>query len=97
MNITRDIQPLSSFKRETARIIQQINDTKEPVIITVNGKPSVVVQDAESYQELLDIKERMETIAAIRLGLDSMKRGKGKTLAQFDADFRKRHGLPAGQ
>jgi prevent-host-death family protein len=40
--------------------------TKEPIVLTVNGKAAVVVQDAESYQSQLDLKERSETIAVLR-------------------------------
>lgn len=43
MNITNDITPLTEFKRDTARLIAQIKETGRPQILTVNGKPSVVV------------------------------------------------------
>jgi prevent-host-death family protein len=97
MNILRDIQTLSNFKREAANVLKQIHETKEPVILTVNGVPSAVVQDPESYQELVDIKEQMETFIGVQLGLESMRQGKGKSLEEFDADFRKRHNFPVKQ
>jgi len=37
-----------------------------------------VVQDAESYQKLLEAKDRMETIEGIKRGLESMKARRGK-------------------
>ena len=40
--------------------------TKEPVELTVNGKAELVVQDAESYQRLLEAKDRMEAIDGIK-------------------------------
>ena len=46
MNITKDISPLTEFKRDSARMIAQIKETGRPQILTVNGKPSVVVMDA---------------------------------------------------
>jgi PHD/YefM family antitoxin component YafN of YafNO toxin-antitoxin module len=52
--------------------------TGQPVILTVNGKDELVVQDAETYQKLLEAKDRMETIEGIKRGLESMKRNAGK-------------------
>ena len=97
MNIMRDIQSVSEFKRHTAKFLKQIQETGEPVILTINGKPSVVVQDAKSYQELLELKERIETIAGIRRGLESMNQGRGIALEAFDAEFRKKHNFPTNK
>ncbi len=83
MKLTRDIHSLSTFKRDTAKLMRQMKKTKEPVILTVNGKAELVVQDAESYQKLLAARDRIEAIEGIRLGLESMKRNKGKPAAEF--------------
>lgn len=82
MKLTRDIQSLSTFKRDTAKIVRQLKKTGQPVVLTVNGKAELVVQDAASYQKLLEAKERMEAIQGIRRGLDSMKRN-GKPAEKF--------------
>jgi prevent-host-death family protein len=66
MNIIRDIQSLSVFKQNASKIVKEIQETKEPVVLTVNGKAAVVVQDAESYQRLIDAKEYAETVAVLR-------------------------------
>jgi prevent-host-death family protein len=54
MKLTRDIQSLSTFKRDTAKIVRQLKKTGQPVVLTVNGKAELIVQDAESYQKLLE-------------------------------------------
>jgi prevent-host-death family protein len=93
MKLVRDIQSLSTFKRDTTRLMKQMKKTKEPMVLTVNGQAALVVQDVESYQALLEAKDRMETIEGIRLGLESMKAGRGKTLEQFLAEFSKQYGF----
>ncbi len=75
MNVVRDIQSLSVFKRDASKIIKQIKATKEPVVLTVNGKAEVVVQDAESYQNLIEAKERAETVAVLRERLKNYDEG----------------------
>lgn len=83
MKLTRDIQSLSTFKRDTAKIMRQIKRTKEPVILTVNGKAALVVQDAESYQKLLKMKDHIETVDILRKRLASLKEKKGLPAEEF--------------
>jgi prevent-host-death family protein len=60
MRITRDIQSLSDFKQNASKMVKQIRETGEPMVLTVNGKPAVVVQDVNAYQHQLDERERAE-------------------------------------
>ncbi|HET6890293.1 MAG TPA: type II toxin-antitoxin system Phd/YefM family antitoxin [Pyrinomonadaceae bacterium] len=94
MKLTRDIQSLSTFKRDTAKVVRQLKRTGQPVVLTVNGKAQLVVQDAESYQKLLDAKERMEAIEGIKRGLESMKRNAGKPAEKFFTEFFAEKGIP---
>jgi PHD/YefM family antitoxin component YafN of YafNO toxin-antitoxin module len=61
--------------------------TKTPVVLTVNGKAELVVQDAESYQQLLEAKDRMEANEGIKRGLQSMKSNASKPAPQFFGEF----------
>ncbi len=61
--------------------------TKAPVVLTVNGKAELVVQDAESCQQLLDAKDRMDAIEGIKRGLKSMKSNAGKPAEEFFREF----------
>jgi prevent-host-death family protein len=80
MNIERDIQPLTDFKRNTSDFVAQLKATGQPVILTINGKAEIVVQDAKSYQRLLDLVERLETIQAVKDGIASANRGEGRPM-----------------
>ena len=69
LNIGSDIDSLTSFKRQTAAYLQQLRQTGAPLVLTVNGKAEVVVQDATAYRRLVDRAaqaEREESVAAIR-------------------------------
>ena len=46
MDITKDIQPMTTFRNNSAEIMQHLRETKRPVILTVNGKAAAVIQDA---------------------------------------------------
>lgn len=94
MKLTRDIHSLSTFKRDTAKLVRQMKKTKEPVVLTVNGKAELVVQDAESYQKLLEAKDKIEAIEGIKRGLESMKGQRGKPSTEFFRDFFAEKGIP---
>lgn len=94
LNIDKDIHPLSDFKRNTPEFIEQLASSGRPVILTVNGKAKVVVQDAESYQKLLDNLDRAETLEAIRQGLEDIKAGRTRPVQEFLDDLRKEFGFP---
>ena len=83
MNITQDIRPLTEFKRNTARFISHLKDTGRPSVLTVNGRPALVVMDAEAWQDLQDRIEQARTISAIGKGLDEARDGKGMEAAAF--------------
>ncbi len=72
------IDSLSNFKRNTADFLRQLKKSGSPLVLTVNGKAEVVVQDAASYQRLLEISERLETIEALRPAIAEMRAGKGE-------------------
>lgn len=88
-----DIFSLTSFQRDAKSHIKRLRKTKRAEILTVNGRAAVVVQDPESYQKMLDAVERSEAIEGIRQGLESMRQGRGMSLREFAAKFRKRNNL----
>ena len=52
MNITSDIKPITYLKSKAADLLNQINETHRPVIITQNGEPRAVLQDPESFENM---------------------------------------------
>jgi len=88
LNLGRDIHSLTDFKRNTNDFVKQMRETRTPVVLTVNGKAALVVQDAESYQSLLDRLEQAEAVEGIRRGLEQMERGEGRSAEHVFAEFR---------
>jgi prevent-host-death family protein len=86
----KDIESLTAFKRNTTEYVKKIKESGNPLILTVNGKAEIVVQDAESYQRMLNLLDRAETIEAVREGLESARQGKTMSLDEFDKEMRKK-------
>jgi prevent-host-death family protein len=58
MKIKEDI-----MKSRSAELLAQINKTHRPVIITQNGEPRAVIQDAESYENMVKSLSLMKILA----------------------------------
>lgn len=93
LNLSRGIDSLSNFKRNTLQFLEQLRETGEPVVLTINGKAEMVVQDAKSYQRLLELVERIEAIEAIRQGMQEFDEGKGITLDEFREHIKRKHNI----
>jgi prevent-host-death family protein len=75
MDLTQDILSLSDFKRRSAALLEQMKTTQRPLILTVNGRAELVVQDAASYQRMEALAVRLEALEGIKLGLAAMEAG----------------------
>ncbi|MBN2023868.1 MAG: type II toxin-antitoxin system Phd/YefM family antitoxin [Pirellulales bacterium] len=94
MDLTRDIDSLTHFKRNTTEVIEQLKATGEAMVLTVNGKAEIVVQDAASYQQMLELVDRAEAVIGIKKGLDSMARSEGIPAEEAFQRLRRKHKIP---
>lgn len=93
INLATDIQSLTDFKRNTSEFMKQMQNSGNPVVLTVNGKAALVVQDAAAYQQMLEALERAEAVAGIRRGLEQMHNGEGRPAAEFFAEMQHKYGI----
>ena len=93
LDITKDIQSLTTFRRQSGDFIKHLKKSKRPMVLTVNGKAAAVVQDAEAYQRLLDIAAHSDAEEGIRQGLKDAKEGTVRPAEEFFEDFEARHGI----
>ena len=94
LDLTKDIQSLTTFRRRSGDFMKQLKKSKRPVVLTVKGKAEAVVQDAGAYQRLLDIAARADVYEGIRQGLDDVARGRTRPAKQVFNDIRRQHGIP---
>ena len=90
LDITRDIDSLSNFKRNSPEFLRRLKESGHPVVLTVNGKAELVVQDTASYQRLMELAERAERaeeLESLRVAIGEMKAGKGRPIEDMFADM----------
>jgi len=93
LDITKDIQSLTTFRRRPGAFLKQLRKSKRPVVLTVKGKAAAVVQDAEAYQRLLDIAAQADAEEGIRQGLQDVREGRVRPAREFFGEFETGHGI----
>lgn len=95
MKLSRDIQSLSVFKRDSSKFLKQIRKTREPLVLTVNGKAAAVVLDPDSYEGYLREKDWQDTMISLRRAREDVKAGRVQDAEDFFREFEERHGIPS--
>lgn len=97
MKLVRDIQTVSDLKKNASRLIKQVNQTRHPVILTLNGKPAAVIQDVESYETMACAAGYELTVRAVQEALDYVEAGgKLAPAGEVFARISKRTGIDFG-
>ena len=89
--------PLTDFTHDATATIKRLVQTRLPEVLTVDGKPAVVVQDVLSYQRLIDRLNYLLTIEGIRLGQELAARGETVPAEEVFARVRAKYGLAPRQ
>lgn len=87
MDIRQDIRPVTYLKTRAAAVLDQINATRRPIIITQDGEPRAVIQDPESYQRLTRAVALMKLLAQ---GEADVLRGETRPQEKVFADLKAR-------
>ncbi|HCG80131.1 MAG TPA: prevent-host-death family protein [Oceanospirillales bacterium] len=71
------------MKRQATRILADLHETKEPVLITEHGQPSAYLLDVDDYEQLMT---RMSILEGIARGEQAVK--DGRVMSHSDAKDR---------
>ncbi len=69
-----DVQPLSAFRANAAGFLEQVRQTKRPLILTQHGRSAAVILDVDEYEALV---EEVELVRDIRKARAEFARGEG--------------------
>ncbi|MGA1981944.1 MAG: type II toxin-antitoxin system Phd/YefM family antitoxin [Acidobacteriaceae bacterium] len=94
LDITQDIQPLTTFRNNSVEFMKQLKETKRPIVLTVNGKPEAVLQDPAEYQRLRDLAAIAEEDEAIRQGMEDVRAGRVRPAREVFKELRAKYRIP---
>jgi prevent-host-death family protein len=85
--MNRDMNSLSNFKRNTSEFIRQLKETGQSIVLTINGKAELVVQDTASYEKLIELAEHAHESDMTRRAVSEMKAGQGRPVGEMFAEM----------
>lgn len=78
MRYSTQIKPVSYLKANAEDVLEELNEQRNPLIITQNGEAKAVLQDVASYEET---QETMALLKILALGNKQIEQGKVKPVA----------------
>lgn len=58
-----DVRPVTEFRANASAVLEQIQTTKRPVILTQHGRSAAVLMDPSVYEDLIDEVELLRNLA----------------------------------
>ncbi len=84
--VSRDIIPVGQFKSNLAKYLKEIQEKKNSLIITQNGKPAGVLISPSEFDELQQTKLFIDSISR---GLSDSEKGEKFTVPQLKKEMEK--------
>ena len=86
MDYANGIEPVTVLKSKSADLIRRARRTRQPVVITQNGKPTAVLQDIDSFQQ-----QRASLLLLLTIAQGERDYREGRIVSDAAADRRFRH------
>ena len=79
ISISKDIEPLSEFRKKSADFIKRLKKEKQPIILTQHGKSAAVLMDVSEYERFTKKLEMLEDLLEAK---QQVEQGKTYTMDQ---------------
>jgi prevent-host-death family protein len=80
MNVLEDIRAVSELKAQTRKLLAEVRASGRPMVITVKGKPCVVLVDAADFER----RERALALAGqLARGEEDIRAGRTRPAREF--------------
>ena len=87
MKMEQDIRPVTWLRNHTREMLDQVNETRRPLIVIRKGKPQAVIQDMRSYE---DARNSLAILSRVLAGERDLREGKTIPQEKAFAEVRKR-------
>jgi prevent-host-death family protein len=78
---------ISHLKAEAAQVLRDLEDRREPMVITQHGEAKAVIQDVASYEET---QETLALLKVLALGSRDVEEGRVRPLLDVIGEIRDR-------
>ncbi|SOZ97491.1 Prevent-host-death family protein [Cupriavidus taiwanensis] len=85
MRYSSQVKSISYLKANAAEVLEQVNERREPLVITQNGEARAVLQDVASFEQT---QETLALLKILALGNQEIAAGKLKPVKDVVARLR---------
>ena len=87
IKLDKDIKPVSEFRAKAAELIDQVKNSRRPLVLTQRGHSAAVLIDVAGYESLL---EEIELLRDVHTAVRQLDAGKALSNRQAKAELRRR-------
>ncbi len=87
MKLSTQIKPISYLKSNSAKVLSELSQSREALVITQNGEAKAVIQDVKSYEQT---QETLALLKILALGNRQIEEKKVQPAAKVLRNIRKR-------
>ena len=69
-----NVRPITDLKNRTKELVREVADGGQPVVITQNGKPRVVLMAVEQHDRLQDTLAMLKLLSQSQMSLAQTRR-----------------------
>jgi hypothetical protein len=92
---TKNVDSTNPTQVSALVLLEQLRHSQQPVVLTINGQKELLVEDSGSYQLLLKLVERLETIDGVKKSMEAFERGEGQPAQEALKQLCQKHGIPS--
>jgi prevent-host-death family protein len=85
MRYSLQVKPISYLKANAAKVLTELSEQRQPLVITQNGEAKAVLQDVASFEET---QETLALIQILAVGNQDLEEGRVKPVADVVARLR---------
>ncbi len=85
MRYSSQVKPISYLKANAAKVLTELSEHRQPLVITQNGEAKAVLQDVASFEET---QETLALLKILAIGNQDLEAGRVKPVADVVARLR---------
>lgn len=85
MRYSTQVKSISHLKAEAAQVLRDLEEHREPMVITQHGEAKAVIQDVASYEET---QETLALLKVLALGSRDVEEGRVRPLLDVVDEIR---------
>lgn len=84
ISLTEDFRTIQELEKDPRAVMKQVRQTGRPVVVTVKGKPDMVIVDVRTYEKRLQHRTLAQLLAE---GEADIAAGRVRPIEEFEAEF----------